>query len=391
MKIQDMVNELGRKWQNLQKAMEQEGIEGCLLTINMNLYYVTGEVFNGYFYLPVGGEPYFFIRRPIGEDTENCFHVRKPEQIPEILRKLGKPLPQKLGVEEEELPYSEVIRLQHIFQLPETRNISTLLRRQRMIKTPWEIEQMRCSARKHEAVYREIPRLYRPGMTDIDFQIELEHCMRLHGSIGYFRAFGVNMDIFMGSVLVGENAERPSPFDFALGGAGVHSSAPLGANGTKLVPGKSVMVDMSGNYTAYQTDMTRVFSVGRLPERAYRAHQTALEIQAEMEQKAKPGIACAELYTWAVQKAAQEGWKDNFMGTRQQAKFIGHGVGLQINELPVLTPRSKEVLQPGMTFAFEPKFVWPGIGAVGIENTFLVTETGVEKMTLLEENILPLE
>ena len=144
------------------------------------------------------------------------------------------------------------------------------------------------------------------------------------------------------------------------------------------------------NYTAYQTDMTRVFSIGKLPDRAYRVHRVALEIQARMERTAKPGVPCAELYRDALAMAGQEGLEDCFMGTRFQAKFVGHGVGLEINELPVLTTRSKDILQPGMTFAFEPKFVLAGIGAVGIENTFLVTDSGVEKMTLLDENIIEL-
>jgi len=78
------------------------------------------------------------------------------------------------------------------------------------------------------------------------------------------------------------------------------------------------------------------------------------------------------------------------MGTKQQAKFVGHGVGLEINELPVLTERSKELLEPGMVFALEPKFVLPSIGAVGIENTFLVTSAGIEKLTLFEEQIIDL-
>ena len=77
------------------------------------------------------------------------------------------------------------------------------------------------------------------------------------------------------------------------------------------------------------------------------------------------------------------------MGTEQQAKFVGHGIGIQINELPVLTPRSKEELLPNMVFALEPKFVIPGVGAVGIENSFLVTETGVEKLTRFNEEIIP--
>ena len=385
-----MENELELKWRRIQQAMRQEEADGCLLTMNMNLYYVSGQVFNGYFYLPAEGRPYWFVKRLTIPETNQVHVIRKPEQIPDFFRDLNLAMPRKLLLEADELSYNEYIRLQHVFRAEATGNASALIRHIRMIKTPWEIEQMRISARKHEAVYREIPTCYRPGMRDIELQIEIEKRMRVHGSLGYFRAFGSNMDIFMGSLLAGENAGEPSPFDFALGGTGMHASGPLGANGTLLREGTTVMADMSGNYTAYQTDMTRVFSIGKLPDRAYRVHRVALEIQARMERTAKPGVPCAELYRDALAMAGQEGLEDCFMGTRFQAKFVGHGVGLEINELPVLTTRSKDILQPGMTFAFEPKFVLAGIGAVGIENTFLVTDSGVEKMTLLDENIIEL-
>ncbi len=385
-----MENELELKWRRIQQAMRQEEADGCLLTMNMNLYYVSGQVFNGYFYLPAEGRPYWFVKRLTIPETNQVHVIRKPEQIPDFFRDLNLAMPRKLLLEADELSYNEYIRLQHVFRAEATGNASALIRHIRMIKTPWEIEQMRISARKHEAVYREIPACYRPGMRDIELQIEIEKRMRVHGSLGYFRAFGSNMDIFMGSLLAGENAGEPSPFDFALGGTGMHASGPLGANGTLLREGTTVMADMSGNYTAYQTDMTRVFSIGKLPDRAYRVHRVALEIQARMERTAKPGVPCAELYRDALAMAGQEGLEDCFMGTHLQAKFVGHGVGLEINELPVLTTRSKDILQPGMTFAFEPKFVLAGIGAVGIENTFLVTDSGVEKMTLLDENIIEL-
>ena len=385
-----MENELELKWRRIQQAMRQEEADGCLLTMNMNLYYVSGQVFNGYFYLPAEGRPYWFVKRLTIPETNQVHVIRKPEQIPDFFRDLNLAMPRKLLLEADELSYNEYIRLQHVFRAEATGNASALIRHIRMIKTPWEIEQMRISARKHEAVYREIPACYRPGMRDIELQIEIEKRMRVHGSLGYFRAFGSNMDIFVGSLLAGENAGEPSTFDFALGGTGMHASGPLGANGTLLEEGTTVMADMSGNYTAYQTDMTRVFSIGKLPDRAYRVHRVALEIQARMERAAKPGVPCAELYRDALAMAGQEGLEDCFMGTHLQAKFVGHGVGLEINELPVLTTRSKDILQPGMTFAFEPKFVLAGIGAVGIENTFLVTDSGVEKMTLLDENIIEL-
>ena len=264
------------------------------------------------------------------------------------------------------------------------------MRTLREIKTPWEISQFCISAEKHAKTYSEITECFRPGMTDLEFQYEIEKRMRQNGSIGIFRAFGANMDIFMGSILAGENAEAPSPFDFALGGNGMDASCPLGANGTILKDGTAIMVDMAGNYTPYMTDMTRVFSVGKLTEDAYRAHQTSLTIQNEIENVVRPGVVCSELYNIAAGIAEKEGFAGNFMGTKQQAKFVGHGIGIQINELPVLTPRSKEELQPNMVFALEPKFVIPGVGAVGIENSFLVTETGIEKLTHFEEEIIQL-
>lgn len=386
----ELKNELAWKWNRLQEKMRETGADACMLTMSVNLYYMTGQVFSGYFYLPSEGAPVFFVRRPEDMVGENVYSVRKPEVIPELLESCGLKMPRKLLLEGDELPYSDYMRLQHIFQSAETGNVTGILRRQRMIKTPWEIGQIRESARNHEQVYREIPGCYRPGMTDLEFQIEIERRMRLHGSIGFFRAFGNNMEIFMGSLLAGENAGVPSAFDFALGGEGMHPSSPLGAKGIVLKEGTAVMVDMSGNYTAYQTDMTRVFSIGGLSDKAYQAHQVSIGMHAKLMKTAKAGTPCADVYRMMLEIARKEGLEDYFMGIRQQAKFVGHGIGLQINELPVLSPRSEDVLEPGMVFAFEPKFVLPGVGAVGVENTFLVTDNGLEKITLLNEDIVKL-
>ena len=386
----ELIGDLKLKWDHMQQAMQKINAGGCLLTVDVNLYYTTGRIYSGYFYLPAEGAPWFFVKRPNGLTGDHVEYIRKPEQMAELFASHGLEMPEKLLLEADELTYNDYIRLQKIFNPKETGNATAMMRELRRIKTPYEIEMFRISAERHAKTYAEIPECFRPGMTDLEFQYEIEKRMRKNGSIGLFRAFGANMDIFMGSLLAGENAGEPSPFDFALGGAGMHASGPLGANGTLLREGTTVMADMSGNYTAYQTDMTRVFSIGKLPDRAYRVHRVALEIQARMERTAKPGVPCAELYRDALAMAGQEGLEDCFMGTRFQAKFVGHGVGLEINELPVLTTRSKDILQPGMTFAFEPKFVLAGIGAVGIENTFLVTDSGVEKMTLLDENIIEL-
>ncbi|MDR1403592.1 MAG: Xaa-Pro peptidase family protein [Tannerellaceae bacterium] len=384
-----LADDLRLKWNRVQQAMKATGADGCLLSIDVNLYYMAGRIFSGYFYLPADGDPFFFVKRPNGLSDEQVVYIRKPEQITDAFAERGIKKPEKLLLEADELTYNEYMRLLAIFNPKETANATTLMRTLRSIKTPWEIEQFRISAKQHDKTYAEIPSCYRPDMTDLEFQYEIEKRMRQNGSIGLFRSFGTNMDIFMGSVLAGDNAATPSPFDFALGGEGV-ISLPLGANGTALKNGMAIMVDMAGNYTAYITDMTRVFSVGKLPEQACKAHRVSICIQQEIERMAKPGTACSELYNLSLRMAEREGLSACFMGTEQQAKFVGHGVGIQINELPVLAPRSKERLAPNMVFALEPKFVIPGVGAVGIENSFRVTESGLEKLTLAEENIIQL-
>ena len=386
-----LVEDLFYRQQKLQKTINEAGVDGILLSTDVNIYYMTGLVFSGYYYLPADGEPVFFVKRPDGLSGERIFSIRKPEQIPDFFSSKGWALPKNILLETDELSYNECLRLQNVFGFEKIENATSLMRRLRMIKTKWEIKQFRLSSERHAATYSCIRDSYRPGMTDIRFQAEIEHQMRLHGSRGVFRAFGPNMNIFMGSLLAGANAEAPSPFDFALGGGGQTAFCPIGANGTMLKEGMAIMVDMAGNYTDYLTDMTRIFSLGKLPELAYKAHQVSIDIQDAVEDVAKPGVSCADLYNLAYSIVEKEGLTDFFMGTKQQAKFVGHGIGLEINEPPVMTPRSKEMLEPNMVFALEPKFVIPKVGAVGIENSFLVKETGLEKLTIFREDIISLD
>ncbi len=376
--------------QRLQSTMQSMNIEGCILTTAVNVFYMTGMIYNGYYYLPIEGQPVHFVKRPEDVSFDNTIYIRKPEQITDELKNLGRSIPQSVLIETDVISFGECSRLLNTFGLKEAANASALMRKVRSVKTEFELEQVRLCARKHEAVYKMIPSVYKDGMTDIEFQIEIERLMRLHGSLGLFRSYGENMDIYMGSLLTGENAEAPSPFDFALGGAGTSPILPLGASGQKIKKGNTIMVDMAGNYTPWMTDMTRVFSVGKTLDLAYRAHQVSIEISNKVMDIAKPGVSCAELYNIAMEAVVKNNLEPYFMGIKQQAKFVGHGVGLEINEPPVLTPRSKELLEPNIVFALEPKFVIPEVGAVGIENTYLVTQGGLEKLTILEEEIIEL-
>lgn len=382
--------ELKFRRDKIRSLMAQQGIDAALIACNVNLLYTYGQIVSGYLYLPLHSPALIFVKRPNNITGEYVFPIRKPEQIVDILKENGLPIPAKVMLEGNELPYADYVRLASLFPESEVVNGTPILREARSIKTPIEIELLRRSGVRHAMAYSKIPEVYRPGMTDRELSIEVERLMRLEGCLGIFRVFGQSMEIFMGSVLAGDNAAAPSPYDFALGGEGLDPSLPGGMNGTLLKEGYSVMVDIGGNFYGYMCDMTRVFSVGQLSEEAYKAHQICLEVQEKIASMAAPGVVCEELYNAAIDIVTKAGFVDRFMGVSQQARFIGHGIGLEINESPVLAPRIKQELQPGMVFALEPKIVLPGVGPVGIENSWVVTESGIEKLTVCNEEIIKL-
>ncbi len=314
--------ELKLRRDKIRALMAQQGIDAALITCNVNLIYTYGRVVSGYLYLPLNAPARLFIKRPNDIEGEHIHPIRKPEQITGLLKECGLPLPVKLMLEGDELPFTEYNRLAACF--PETEVVScgtALIRQARSIKTPIEIEMFRRSGAAHTKAYEQIPSVYQPGMTDRQLSVEIERLMRLEGCLGIFRVFGQSMEIFMGSLLAGDNAAVPSPYDFALGGKGLDPSLPGGVSGTLLQAGQCFMVDMGGNFYGYMGDMSRVFSIGKLPEQAYAAHQTCLEIQEEIVAMAKPGAVCEDMYNRAIEIVTKAGFADYFMGVDQKGKI----------------------------------------------------------------------
>jgi len=383
--------ELQRRINKVKEAIVSADADACLITTSVNQFYLCGFIFDGYLLILPDKEPILFVKKPNNLTGERIENIRKPEQISDFFDKYKLTKLNRILVEIDVIPYSSTIRLQEALENPELVNVSQIMRSIRSIKSEFELQQIRENAEIHSKVYKQIPYIYHKGMTDITFQIELERLMRLNGSLGIFRSFGEKMDIYMGSILSGDNAQTASPFDYALGGKGLNPILPLGANGSTLKEGTTLMVDMAGNYRPWMDDMTRTFAVGNsVPDIAYKAHQISIDIHNQVIESTKAGTACADLYNLAIDIVKSNDLEPYFMGTTQQAKFIGHGVGLEINEPPVLSSRSNDILQEYMVIAVEPKFVLPSIGSVGIENTYIITNHGIEKVTLCEESMLTL-
>nr|MBD5377419.1 aminopeptidase P family protein [Bacteroides sp.] len=382
-------DELTRRQERVRSLMKADAShpDALLITDYANIFYLTGRVFAGQIYLPLEGEMICFVRRPVDLEGDGTVRIRKPE---EMAQTIGLNAPARLGLELDITAWSAVKRLSAVFPEAEIINASPIMRMARAVKTDLEIEMVRRSGVAHEEVYSRIPRLYSEGMTDLQLQVEIERESRLKGCLGMFRISGTSMETFMGSLIAGDNADAPSPYDFAMGGAGLDPSLPVGANDSTILPGNTVMVDLNGNFTGYMTDMSRVYSLGEISELARKAHQCSIDIHRMIAKAAVPGTPAKALYEMAMELVKERGLENYYMGHRQQAGFIGHGVGIEINELPVIAPRSRDIIERNNVIALEPKFVIPHTGPVGIENTYRVTDTGLECLTNSPEEIISL-
>lgn len=378
----------------LRQAMEQADLRAALVSSPVSIYYLTGRIYRGYLYITVDNDaPLYLVRRPTILHGPGVHLIAKPSQINEALAKAGMAVGEPVALELDTMPYHDAMRLAQALgmEAPEG-NISPLLRACRAVKTEREKDMLRRSGVKHAEVYSRIPGLYKTGMTDIELQIEIERASRLEGCLGIFRCAGPEMEIFMGNVLTGDNADAPSPYDFAMGGAGLGPSLPVGANGTVIRPGKPVMVDMNANFDGYLADSTRCYITGDCPEEARRANELSRRICEAIADAARPGMEARKMYELALSMVVEAGMTDFFMGHRSHAGFVGHGIGITVNELPVLAPRSRDVFAAGNVIAVEPKFVLPGIGAVGIENSYeIMAEGPARRLTDAPEDISSLD
>lgn len=390
--IPELRSEMELRAEKVRSIMEESAIDAMLLASNANVFYMAGRFFRGYVYINKEGRLMYFIIRPncFSIDGKDVIGIRKPELIPEELERLGIAAPKRIGLEIDALSYNDIERLKKLFPASELGNGSEVMRMARMTKTPYELRLMREDGKHQMAAYSKITRLYKRDMTDVELQVEIERVLRLEGNLGFLRTSGNLMEINLGSVISGSNADAPSPYDFALGGAGVSPALPCGACGEIMKTGQTVMIDMNGCFNGWQTDMTRVWTIGDVDQLARDAHECSRRILRELEKIALPGVKVCELYERAHSIVEEEGLEQYFMGHRQQAAFIGHGVGIELNEAPAITPKCQVELQAGMTLAIEPKFVIPGVGAVGVENTYSVTIEGLDNLTPFPEGLTDL-
>ena len=374
----------------LQQQLQSGGIDGALLIFPIDIYYFTGTRQNSTLWIPATGKPFLLVRKSLSRALkESMIDDTRPFPSSKELSSLFPQEIKKIGITFDVVPVAQYNFYARALPGREFVEISGINREVRSVKSSWELDQMKASGEMVCSVFRQVPEFLKPGMRELDLSAEFECRLRKAGNEGYVRMRAFNQELFLGLAVSSLTAGEPGFFDGAVTGLGLSSASPHGASRTEIPPDSPIILDYAGISNGYIVDITRIFCLGTLSDELRHAFRTALAIQQQLVENLKPGAICEELFFKSLEMARAAGLESCYMGAPgENAKFVGHGVGLELDEYPVLAQGFKAPLQAGQTVAIEPKFVIPGHGVIGIENTYAVSEGGGIKLTDIPDDIV---
>ncbi len=381
------ISELTDRMQRFRARMDAENPNWELAAIfgRVSQYYFTGTMQEGVLLIPRNGEAVFCVRKSHERArTESLFPDIRPMKS---FRDAAPAVPGAgavIHVDTELVPVALLARFRKYFPCNEIASLDRQLAGLRAVKSPYELAIMERAGAIHRRILEEsVPLLLRKGMTEAEFGCDLFSLMVREGHQGVIRFGTFGVDIAVGQLGFGANSIYPTSFDGPGGSLGIGPAAPvLGSRDRKLREGDLVFVDIGFAVDGYHTDKTMVYMFGSpLPDEVIAIHRRCVEIQHQLASLIKPGAIPSDIYT-TVMSGLDPEFLQNFMGFGdRQANFLGHGVGLQIDDLPVIAEKFDEPLVEGMVLALEPKKGVAGVGMVGIEDTFIVTPEGGRSIT----------
>jgi Xaa-Pro dipeptidase len=386
--------EIERRLSRFRSSLAAAGLDAALVVQSTDLAYLSGTNQQAHLLVPAQGEARLLVRRVLARAQDES-PLERIEPLASLgglagaLRDAGVAAGAAVGLELDVLPAARYLTYARRLEGYRLSDCSAALREVRAVKSEWELARMRVAAEQVRIAAAAVPGLLAPGIPESQVQLEVETVLRRAGHQGQLRFRGFNQEMHYGQVLGGPSGAVPGYSDSPLCGPGPNPALGKGPDGHVLEPGDPVIVDLVGGHDGYLADQTRTFAVGKLADDLRRAHAVAVDILRAAEAQIRPGTVPSAMFEDAERMAAEAGLGDHFMGHGpDRVRFLGHGVGMEIDELPVLAPGFDEPLCEGHVIAVEPKFVFPGRGAVGIENMYAVTAGGYETMTTANEELI---
>jgi Xaa-Pro dipeptidase len=373
----------------LRTLMEKASLDGAFFHYKIDYYYLSGTMQDVLLFVPTDAEPILFVKRELSRakkesPLEQIIHYRS---IKEILQYI--PSMKRVGLQLDVIPYNDVIKFRELLGDVVFIDVSPLTKELRKFKSPFEITLMEKAAAISKKVYAQVPRLLREGMSEIELAGLMEAHAKPLGHEGLLRVRSLNWEAYTWHVLSGRTGSIVSQSDSPMGGMGLSPAFPVGASLKKIRKNEPILIDFGICYHGYQVDETRMFAIGSMPDLFVKAYEACKEIQYRVLDKALEGATSKELFQYSVKLAQQMGYGDHFLGYKtHQVRFLAHGIGIEIAEFPFIAASHTYPIEDGAVIAIEPKMVFPGKGACGIENTVLFEHGSYRILTKMDENII---
>ena len=379
--------ELAERAARLQDLMKEAGQDAALFLQNTDILYLAGTMQAEAVFVPSEGEPLVLAKTPLDQRVKDESGWGEPEIMPkssDLKKTLLDHAPfNSLGLELDVLPVGHYQRLISSLEGVETVDASPLIRRVRAVKSTFELEQMKTAAHNLDRVYKTAAEILAESVSEIELEGRLIGQARAMGHQGLIRGRGFNQEIFFGHILSGPSGLIPAKVPSPTGGTGVGPGLGQGAGPRIIGKNELVSVDLCGTHAGYIVDQTRLFFTGSIPGPLRDIYERMLVFFGELVESITVGETAGDVYSRSFELADKYGLDEGFMAHESDpCPFVGHGIGLELDEWPVLAKGSQMILEKGMTFALEPRVFLPGYGVVGLENTFYLTEKGAEAVNV---------
>ena len=375
------VSELESRQLKFQKSLQESGYPGALIQAPVDLYYYSGGRQNGTLFIPAEGDPRLFVRRSVSRAK----HESGGEDSPHIVEKF--PRMSEFSNQINCTPAMQFSDLPNGFATHFTNkvgakeNCSQLVYDQREVKSKWELQMMDDAAKIQLSMFEAVENSGGEGVTELELVAAAEAVSRAAGFGGnvQMRRFPLQCD--RGVIVSGRSGGIPSFFDSAVGGTGPSPMSSMGSGFSKIKRNEPVLVDLVHVHRGYVVDATRMYVAGKLSDEWQSRLDDMISIKEVVVDTLDKGLTCSEAWHNGYELAKELGHDKNLMGMMpDQSRFLGHSVGLQLDESPVVAEGFDRPLPVGGTMAIEPKVVHTN-GSIGSEDTWVREEEGMRSIT----------
>lgn len=360
------------------------GWEMAIVNNKVNMYYFAGTMQDGVLVIRPQDAVLWVRRSYERASNESLLEDIRPMQSFRTLAEFYQPLPQKVYLEEKTATLEWVRLLQKYLPFAESEGINGVINELRLVKSAYELTLMQRSGSIHRTVLDELAvRFIVQGVSEAELAVNLYAEMLRRGSHGVAR-FNLPLgEDVVGLASFGKSGLVKTAFDGPGGTGGTCVAVQsIGSAFRKLQAGRLVYLDIPCGVDGYHTDKTVVYYYGDLNDDPFKekikaAYEHCVFLEQQTAALLHPGTVIEEVYDQVMEQVDHQ-YEDGFMNG---GKFLGHSIGLVMDEAPAIARGFKGKLEAGMVFAVEPKIALPGIGMVGTENTYLVTADGAKSLT----------